>query len=516
MTDGFDDIDNERLERAIATTEGLFDVVSEASLPEQLGSQESAADRSGLSLGQTDAWIWNQTDIFDGEQTTITSSTAQDEYIWNREAEPEPAEAEITDDPETDTAFEWVDKASLTTASTSAEATPDGGSAATPTASRTDSTDRLEEPDDTTDGPGRGEADEENNSGDPTGPSPAVTDTDATPEAGSDTATSEPASTSDRDPETAPSNTAGRFQRGNDIEPASNGESRTDTTAPSDEDARIWKSWEPTTDSSPEALPEGSSAAIDSTPPGGTDESSTTSAETSPESTDTSPSVPESDPQSADENGPSATAQSPPSADLTTSAAALDALLQPRGAQILLKGSMDDAATQTACDRLLDPDYSHHTFIIAPEGHAEERVQQVHTSEDGETTVVALMTQSPTATAQSRTIRTDDADPVTIERVNAYTDFSRVGILISQALSDFDDSLPTVACFHGIETLVQSVDAEPLFKFLHIITNELSMGDVTAHYHIDPDQHPQTTGTIEPLFEQTVTVSPDGYDIETR
>lgn len=513
MADEFDGINDEHLEQAMATTEGLFDVVSEVSLP-----GGSAQDKPDVGQGETDyeqaeTRLWNQTDVLDHDAETTTSLTAQDAYIWNQGISAGSSTTGADDsDTESETSFEWVDTASITaTASPSdANTTDDTPSSQPDTAASESSPDAGFDDAD----PADGVHTDQDGPADLSAPGP---DNDVSSETGSSTTAA--ASGRDGDDAATWDIATGRFQRVDDVEPASNRETHTDAATASD-DARLWNAWDSDTDASVETLIEDQMSDGEPTTSEPADDASLSAAAppTEPADSPTEPAdspteTPEPTPDTDDGTGetqPDTPADpEPPTTDLET-------LLSPQGAQVLVDGSMNDPATQAACDQLLELDHPHHTLIIAPEGRAAERVQQVHTSEEGETTVVALMTQSPTATAQSRTIRTDAADPVTIERVNAYTDFSRIGILISQALAELDESLPTVACFHGVETLVQSVDAEPLFKFLHIITNELSMADVTAHYHIDRDQHPQTTATIEPLFERSVTVSADGYDIETQ
>ena len=516
MADEFDGINDERLEQTMATTEGLFDAISDVSLPGGSAQDKPDAGQGKIDREQTVTRIWNQTDILDHDSDPTTSVPTEDAYIWNQEVEAGiPTTDADRDEAEPETPFNWVDPESITdTASTpDAETTDDTPPPSHPdTAAPVNSLDAG--PEDAEPGD-RVQTDRE----DPVDHSSAGTEIDAPSKAGSSMTAA--ASGRDVDDDIAAWDIAtGRFQRVDDVEPASNRESHTDVATTAD-DTRLWNSWDSDTDASVETLIEDHSTGVEPTSSEPADDASLPTAaapaETPTETANSPAATPESTPHADDNASEPPPATGPEtSADPELSVTDLDTLLTPQGAQVLVEGSMDAPATHAACDRLLDPDHPHHTFIIAPEDRAAERVQQVHTSEEGETTVVALMTQSPTATAQSRTIRTDAADPVTIERVNAYTDFSRIGILISQALAELDDSLPTVACFHGVETLVQSVDAEPLFRFLHIITNELSMANVTTHYHIDRDQHPQMTGTIEPLFEQSVTVAADGYDIETQ
>lgn len=534
MADEFDGLNDERLEQAAAIAEGVFNELSEVGTLTESSQKESDASHGGINLASKDSRIWNQIDggNYDGEATTSSAnqdayiwnqevgagSTDRDTYIWNEKVRGDTTATETAEEAEDETSFEWVDEASITTAGAT---TASAAGSSTPDSAAPPRTDTLNTPDPSDERTGDHERDtkEMESDRDSTSDKPSErNNTDTTSRSGSNTTTSSSELISDRNEEEVWDTATRLLQRVDDLKPASNQESHTDVvTDTSDSEDRLWNVWADSKDSSLKTLLENSSESVETTASRPSDESTAKSAETLTEAADTPTVTQETTPHSkGGESDTLPTVQQNTPVEKAASEANLEELLTPRGTQVLLEGSMDDPATQAACDQLLDPDYPHHTFIIAPEDHATKRVQQVHASGEGETTVVALMTQSPTEAAQSRTIRTDTADPVTIERVNAYTDFSRIGILISQALADLDGSLPTVACFHGIETLVQSVDAEPLFKFLHIITNELSMADVTAHYQIDRDRHPQTVSTIEPLFEQSVTVSADGYDIETQ
>jgi hypothetical protein len=106
------------------------------------------------------------------------------------------------------------------------------------------------------------------------------------------------------------------------------------------------------------------------------------------------------------------------------------------------------------------------------------------------------------------------AGTTTVKRVGDPTDLTRLGITISRMLTEAesgggDDSRP-VACIHSLTEMLQYVERDRLFRFLHLLQNRISSSDGAAHYHMDPAAHePEVRRVFESLFDVVVEVNGD-------
>jgi len=84
-------------------------------------------------------------------------------------------------------------------------------------------------------------------------------------------------------------------------------------------------------------------------------------------------------------------------------------------------------------------------------------------------------------------------------------------VAIGQAVSEFLDqcgvtatgsSREVVLCFDSLTPLLQYVELQTVFRFLHLLTAQLKSVGAVAHFHIDPEAHDrQTVATLRPLFD---------------
>ncbi|MFC7196871.1 hypothetical protein ACFQL4_23180 [Halosimplex aquaticum] len=94
-------------------------------------------------------------------------------------------------------------------------------------------------------------------------------------------------------------------------------------------------------------------------------------------------------------------------------------------------------------------------------------------------------------------------DGVTVEHVSSPSDLTGLGIAISELLSEWEDA-PRV-CVDSLTAMLQYVEAETAYEFLHAITGQLYAANARAHFHIDPSAHDRTTvDSIASLFDAVV------------
>lgn len=98
----------------------------------------------------------------------------------------------------------------------------------------------------------------------------------------------------------------------------------------------------------------------------------------------------------------------------------------------------------------------------------------------------------------------------TVQVVPNPTDLAQIGLLVNEYLEEWDDDGLTVICFHSLSDLLEHVDLQIAFRFLHVLTGRIATADAQAHYHLDPDATDEgTIRTLSMLFDDTVRVDED-------
>lgn len=110
------------------------------------------------------------------------------------------------------------------------------------------------------------------------------------------------------------------------------------------------------------------------------------------------------------------------------------------------------------------------------------------------------------------------ADPsiagVDVDTVSTPSDLTCLGITLSQVLSSSED---VVFCFDSLTVLLEHVDDETVYEFLHAVVGQLHAADASAHFHVDPTAHDrQSVDKLASLFETIVEGDEDEQTVRTR
>ncbi|MFB6146364.1 MAG: response regulator [Halobacteriaceae archaeon] len=99
-------------------------------------------------------------------------------------------------------------------------------------------------------------------------------------------------------------------------------------------------------------------------------------------------------------------------------------------------------------------------------------------------------------------------DAVEIIEITAPTDVTRLGIVATDVLRDWESmTAGAVVCYDSLNFLLQYKSADEVFRFLHLLLNQLRATGATAHFHLDPAAaDSREVATLEPLFDHVVTV----------
>lgn len=105
-----------------------------------------------------------------------------------------------------------------------------------------------------------------------------------------------------------------------------------------------------------------------------------------------------------------------------------------------------------------------------------------------------------------------------IETVSSPNDLTGLGIRITEFLADWEDNdNRTVVCFDSLTALLQYVELETAYEFLHILTGRMAALDAFAHFHMDPDAHDQQTiESISTLMDAVVRTEDGEQIVRTR
>ena len=94
-----------------------------------------------------------------------------------------------------------------------------------------------------------------------------------------------------------------------------------------------------------------------------------------------------------------------------------------------------------------------------------------------------------------------EVGPGAVAAVESPTDLTGLGIKVGSYLENYGSS-DTIVTYDSLTMLLQYVELERAFRFLHVLTNRVQDADAVAHYHMDPKAHDeQVMATLSSLFD---------------
>ncbi|MFB6298995.1 MAG: hypothetical protein ABEH65_01905 [Halobacteriales archaeon] len=118
--------------------------------------------------------------------------------------------------------------------------------------------------------------------------------------------------------------------------------------------------------------------------------------------------------------------------------------------------------------------------------------------------LVAVDNQNTPTELDEASVR-EGSEELTITTVRNARDITRLGLAINKRLQDVANNRPVVVCFHSLTALLQFVDEDIAFRFIHTLNGVVESHDGSVHYHIDSNAHsPEVMGTFRPLFDTVV------------
>jgi len=100
------------------------------------------------------------------------------------------------------------------------------------------------------------------------------------------------------------------------------------------------------------------------------------------------------------------------------------------------------------------------------------------------------------------------AGDATVDAVSSKSDLTALGIKLSQFLSASGGAI--TVCFDSVTAMLDHVDLETAYEFLHTITRQCYAEGARLHFHLDPEAHEETTvATITSLCDALVVFDPE-------
>jgi hypothetical protein len=189
---------------------------------------------------------------------------------------------------------------------------------------------------------------------------------------------------------------------------------------------------------------------------------------------------------------------------------------------LLCAPSMEPAAGE-ACTRLLSPPGSdgERLLFVTLSDSPDDRLAawRAHDGRDEPEEVAFVAAGDSMRSVAAETASVDFPDPrTTIRTLSNPGDLTGLGIGITEFLTAWEgDDRPATVCVHSLTTLLQYVETQQAFRFLHVLTGRITEVDARAHYHVDPSAHDERTiNTLKPLFDATLTFEDGEWTARTR
>jgi len=121
---------------------------------------------------------------------------------------------------------------------------------------------------------------------------------------------------------------------------------------------------------------------------------------------------------------------------------------------------------------------------------------------------VEQLADEPVGTVGIITVGEESAperEAIRVASVTTPSDLTRLGIEIGEVLSEWEP--PVLVCFDSLTSMLQYVEFDTAYEFLHAITGRIYDAGARAHFHVDPRAHDGTTlAGITSLLDARITV----------
>ncbi|MFC6825857.1 DUF7504 family protein [Halopelagius fulvigenes] len=230
---------------------------------------------------------------------------------------------------------------------------------------------------------------------------------------------------------------------------------------------------------------------------------------------------------------------------VTSFACALDEL-KTRGSTLLVVGSVPEEVYATMSAKMLgDGDASpRRRLLVAPMAgvsHRDRRLEGVSRRTPEWTRIVRYESHARHAAVAEGDAAVSAPDgPVGLDAANVHGDgratadgrdplaevvdgeIIDLGLQIARTIDQFDGIASGLApaelrvAFDCLPTLLSEYDRETVFRFVHVLGNNVRSVGGMAHFRLPQDRRAETVRLFEPLFDATVELRLDGHELAQR
>lgn len=189
----------------------------------------------------------------------------------------------------------------------------------------------------------------------------------------------------------------------------------------------------------------------------------------------------------------------------------------------LLLASSFDEATDECCTQFLHPSAPKDSNVLwvsyTKSPDQQLRRWQAHAAERPANMGMVSVEDSTRSVAADAGGTSDLMGPNRpVETVSSPNDLTGLGIRITEFLTDWEENdNQTVVCFDSLTALLQYVELETAYEFLHILAGRMATVDAFAHFHMDPEAHDeQTVESITTLMDAVVEIEDGERRVRSR
>jgi hypothetical protein len=179
---------------------------------------------------------------------------------------------------------------------------------------------------------------------------------------------------------------------------------------------------------------------------------------------------------------------------------------------LVLAESISDEKKAVCYEHLVPADPSGLDVLMilyhrSPENFLEEWDERIG-ERPANTFIVGVHDRTQSSTTNGESAILEEAENLHQLSVNP-NDITGLGMQLNNALTEFEKSdNKLVVCFDSITALLQFIDLENAYKFLHMLTGKLHAADAYAHFHVDPEAHEtQAIRQLQTTFDDRIDVT---------
>ena len=184
---------------------------------------------------------------------------------------------------------------------------------------------------------------------------------------------------------------------------------------------------------------------------------------------------------------------------------------------LLLSPSFSDHEGETCADLLLPEEADGQNALwVSYTKSPDKQVRRFRSRSASAPRNVGIISVDDAARSAAATAGTGGGPDAVGETITSPNDLTGLGIRITEYLKRWQgNEARTVVCFDSLTALLQYVELETAYQFLHVLSGRFAAVGAFAHFHMDPTAHDdKTVETIVSLFDAVVEL--DGDDVTVR